>query len=31
LPKLEVDVDFLKVNKLSIEDVLHEANSLYEP
>jgi site-specific DNA recombinase len=30
LPKLEADVDFLKVNKLSADDVLHEAGSLYE-
>jgi len=30
LPKLEAEVDFLKVNKLSADDVLHEANSLYD-
>lgn len=30
LPKLEAEVDFLKVNKLSADDVLHEAGSLYE-
>jgi site-specific DNA recombinase len=30
LPKLEAEVDFLKVNKLSADDVLHESNSLYE-
>ena len=30
LPKLQAEVDFLKVNKLSAADVLHEANSLYE-
>ena len=30
LPKLEAEVDLLKVNKLSADDVLHEANSLYE-
>ena len=30
LPKLEAEVDFLKVNKLSADDVLHEANSLDE-
>ena len=30
LPKLEADVDFLKVNKLSADDVLHESGSLYE-
>ncbi len=30
LPKLEAEVDFLKVNKLSADDVLHEATSLHE-
>lgn len=30
LPKLEADVDLLKVNKLSADDVLHEANSMYD-
>ena len=30
LPKLEAEVDFLKVNKLSADDVLHEAAALYE-
>ena len=30
LPKLEAEVDFLKVNKLSADDVLHEANSLHD-
>ena len=30
LPKLEAEVDFLKVNKLSADDVLHEANTLYD-
>jgi site-specific DNA recombinase len=30
LPKLEAEVDLLKVNKLSADDVLHEANSLHE-
>jgi site-specific DNA recombinase len=30
LPKLEAEVDFLKVNKLSADDILHEANSLYD-
>jgi site-specific DNA recombinase len=30
LPKLEAEVDFLKVNKLSADDVLHEAHSLDE-
>ena len=30
LPKVEAEVDLLKVNKLSADDVLHEANTLYE-
>jgi len=30
LPKLEAEVDFLKVNKLSAADVLHEANTLHD-
>ncbi len=30
LPKLEAEVDFLKVNKLSADDVLREAGSQYE-
>ena len=30
LPKLEAEVDFLKVNKLSADDVLHEATTLYD-
>jgi len=30
LPKLEAEVDFLKVNKLSAADVANEANSCYE-
>jgi hypothetical protein len=30
LPKLEAEVDFLKINRLSATDVLHEANSLDE-
>jgi hypothetical protein len=30
LPKLEAEVDFLKVNKLSADDVLHEASSLHD-
>jgi site-specific DNA recombinase len=30
LPKLEAEVDLLKVNNLSADDVLHEANSLHE-
>ena len=29
LPKLQAEVDFLKVNKLSADDVLSEANTLY--
>lgn len=29
LPKLQAEVDFLKVNKLSADDVLHEADTLY--
>jgi site-specific DNA recombinase len=29
LPKLEAEVDFLKVNKLSAKDVLHESHSLH--
>jgi hypothetical protein len=29
LPKLEAEVDLLKINKLSADDVLHEADSLY--
>ena len=29
LPKLQAEVDFLKVNKLSADDILHEANTLY--
>ena len=29
-PKLQAEVDLLKVNRLSVDDVLHEANSLYE-
>jgi site-specific DNA recombinase len=29
LPKLEAEVDFLRVNKLSANDVMHEANTLY--
>ncbi|MDB6019605.1 MAG: Site-specific recombinase [Pedosphaera sp.] len=29
LPKLQAEVDFLKVNRLSAEDILHEANTLY--
>ena len=30
LPKLEAEVDFLKVNKLSADDVLHEAGTLQD-
>ena len=30
LPKLEAEVDFLKVNRLSADDILHEANTLYD-
>ena len=30
LPKLEAEVDFLKVNKLSADDGLHEANTLHD-
>jgi len=30
LPRLEAEVDLLKVNKLSAEDVLHESNTLYD-
>lgn len=30
LPNLEAEVDFLKVNKLSVDDVVHEANSLQD-
>ncbi len=30
LPKLEAEVDFLKVNKLSADDILQEANTLYD-
>jgi site-specific DNA recombinase len=30
LPKLEAEVDFLKVNKMSADDVLHESASLYD-
>jgi site-specific DNA recombinase len=29
LPKLQAEVDFLKVNNLSADDILHEANTLY--
>ncbi len=30
LPRLQAEVDFLKVNKLSADDILHEANTLYD-
>jgi len=30
LPKLEAEVDFMRVNKLSADDILHEASSLYD-
>ncbi|HEV2691991.1 MAG TPA: recombinase family protein [Verrucomicrobiae bacterium] len=30
LPKLEAEVDLLRVNKLSAEDVIHESNTLYD-
>jgi len=30
LPKLQAEVDFLKVNKLSTDEILSEANALYE-
>ena len=30
LPKLEAEVDFLKVNKLSADDVVHESVTLHE-
>lgn len=30
LPKLEAEVDFLKVNKLSAADVVHESTTLHE-
>ena len=30
LPKLQAEVDFLKVNKLSADDVLHESDSLHQ-
>ena len=30
LPKLQAEVDFLKVNQLSADDILHEANTLYD-
>ena len=30
LPKLQAEVDFLKINKLSTDDILHEASTLYD-
>ena len=30
LPKLQAEVDFLKINKLSADDILHEASTLYD-
>jgi len=30
LPKLQAEVDFLKVNNLSADDILHEATTLYD-
>lgn len=30
LPKLQAEVDFLKVNRLSADEILHEANTLYD-
>ena len=30
LPKLQAEVDFLRVNKLSADDILQEANTLYD-
>jgi site-specific DNA recombinase len=30
LPKLQAEVDYLKVNKLSADDILHEAGTLYD-
>jgi site-specific DNA recombinase len=30
LPKLQAEVDFLKVNQLSADDILHEATTLYD-
>jgi site-specific DNA recombinase len=30
LPKLQAEVDLLKVNKLSADDILHEANTLHD-
>jgi site-specific DNA recombinase len=30
LPKLQAEVDFLRVNKFSADDILHEANTLHD-
>jgi site-specific DNA recombinase len=30
LPKLQAEVDYLKINKISAEDVMQEANTLYD-
>jgi site-specific DNA recombinase len=30
LPKLQAEIDFLKVNNLSADEVLHEAQTLYD-
>ncbi|MBA4150794.1 MAG: hypothetical protein H0X66_22000, partial [Verrucomicrobia bacterium] len=30
LPKLQAEVDFLRVNTLSADEILHEANTLYD-
>ena len=30
LPKLQAEIDFLKVNNLSTDEVLHEAQTLYD-
>jgi len=30
LPKLQAEVDFLKVNQISADDILHEATTLYD-
>lgn len=30
LPKLEAEVDFMRLNKLSADDVMYEANTMYD-
>lgn len=30
LPRLEAEVDYLKVNKVSVDNVLHDSHSLHE-